>query len=65
LTFEEDIKEDVWAQSIDEEIRCIENIQTWNLVEVLEEIDVMSVKWIYKARQDAEEMYKITRKGLL
>jgi hypothetical protein len=65
LTFEEDIKEDVWAQSIDEEIRCIENIQTWNLVEVLEEIDVMSVKWIYKTRQDAEEMYKITRKGLL
>jgi len=54
LTFEEAIKDVVWAQAIDEEIICIENNQTWKLVDVLEYKDVISVKWIYKTKQDAE-----------
>ena len=29
LTFEEAVKEEVWAQAMDEEIECIENNQTW------------------------------------
>jgi hypothetical protein len=54
LTFEEFVKEDVWAKSMDEEMRCIEKNQTWNLVDVPEDKDVISVKWIYKTKQDVE-----------
>jgi hypothetical protein len=54
LTFEEDVKDNVWAQAMDEEIKCIENNQTWNLVDVHEDTDVISVKWIYKTKQDAD-----------
>ena len=39
---------------MDEEIRCIGNNQTWKLVYVHEDKDVISVKWIYKTKQDAE-----------
>jgi hypothetical protein len=39
---------------MDEEIRCIENNQIWNLVDVPEYKDVISVKWIYKTKKDAE-----------
>jgi hypothetical protein len=54
LTFEEDVKDVVWAQAMDEEIRCIENNHTWKLVDVPEEKDVISVKWIYKSKKDAD-----------
>ena len=30
LTFEEAIKEEVWAQVMDEEVECIEKNKTWN-----------------------------------
>jgi hypothetical protein len=53
LTFEEYVKDDVWAQAMDEEIECIENNQTWKLVDVIEDTDVISVKWIYKTKKDA------------
>jgi hypothetical protein len=39
---------------MDEEIRCIENNQTWNLVDVLKDKDFISVKSIYKTKQYAE-----------
>jgi hypothetical protein len=52
LTFEEVIKDYIWAQDMDEEIRCIENNQTWNLVDVPEDEDVINVEWIYKTKQD-------------
>jgi hypothetical protein len=54
LTFEEDVKEEVWAQAMEEEIRCIENNQTWKLVDVPDNKDVISVKRIYKTNQDTE-----------
>jgi hypothetical protein len=54
LTFEEVVKDDLWDQAMDEEIRCIENNQTWKLVDVPEDKDVISVKWIYKTKQDAD-----------
>ena len=38
---------------MDEEIECIVNNQTWELVEVPKDKDVkFSVKWIYKTKQD-------------
>jgi hypothetical protein len=39
---------------MDEEIKCIENNQTWKLVDVPEDKDVISVKWIFKIKQDAD-----------
>ena len=46
LTFEEVVEEEVWAQSMDEEIECIEKNQTWELVDVPKDKDVINVKWI-------------------
>ena len=39
---------------MDEEIKCIENNQTWELVDVPKDKDVISLKWIYKTKQDAD-----------
>ena len=39
---------------MDEEIECIEKKQTWELVDVPKDKDVISVKWIYKTKQDAD-----------
>ena len=37
---------------MDEEIKCIEKNQTWELVDVPKVKDVINVKWIYKTKQD-------------
>ena len=39
---------------MDEEIECIEKNQTWELVDVPKDKDVVSVKWIYNTKQDAD-----------
>ena len=39
---------------MDEETKCIEKNETWELVDVPKDKDVISVKWIYKTRQDAD-----------
>ena len=39
---------------MDEEIECIEKNQTWELVLVPKDKDVISVKWIYKTKQDVD-----------
>jgi hypothetical protein len=54
LTCEEVVKDDVWEQAMDEEIICIERNQSWKLVDVPKDKDVISVKWIYKSKQDTE-----------
>ena len=54
LAFEEAVEEEVWVQAMDEEIECIEKNQTWELVDVPTEKDVISVKWIYKTKQDSD-----------
>ena len=54
LTFEEVVKDDVWAQTMDEEIRCIVSNQTWKLVDVPKDKDVIIFKWIYKTKKDAK-----------
>ena len=43
LIFEEAIKYEVWKQAMDEEIECIEKNQSWELVDVLKDKDVISV----------------------
>ena len=37
---------------MDEKIECIEKNQTWELVGVPKDKNVISVKWIYKTKQD-------------
>jgi hypothetical protein len=54
VTFEEVVKDDVRAQDIYEEIRSIEKNYTWKLVDVTKDKDVISVKWIYKTKQDVD-----------
>ena len=39
---------------MDEEIECIEKNQTWELADVPKDKDVISFKWIYKTKQDAD-----------
>ena len=34
ITFEEVVEEEIWAQSMDEEIECIEKNQTWELPKI-------------------------------
>ena len=46
---------------MDEEIECIEKNQTWELVDVLKDKGVISVKWIYKTKQDVDGMCKSTK----
>ena len=36
---------------MDEEIECIEEKQTLELVDVLEDKDVISLKWVYKTKK--------------
>jgi hypothetical protein len=42
------------ASTMDEEIKCIEKNQTWKLVYVPKDKDVISVNWIYKTKPDVE-----------
>ena len=63
LTFKEAIKDEVWAQAMDEEIKCIYKNKAWDLVDVPKDKAVMSVKWIYKTGSKMEmEMCKSIRK---
>ena len=64
LTFKEDIEEEVWAQAMDEEIECIKKNQTRELLDVSKDNDVISVKWIYKNKQDVDGNIRRTRQEL-
>ena len=53
--YEQAIKHDVWKKPIEEEIRMIEKNNTWELVTIPRERDVVSLKWIYKIKLNQEE----------
>ena len=46
------MEDEVWEQAIDEELECIEKNQTWEMVDVPKDKDVINVKWIYNTKQD-------------
>ena len=52
--YEEAIKHDVWKKAMEEEIRMIEKNNTWELVAVPREREVVSLKWIYKIKLNQE-----------
>lgn len=35
---------------MDEEIKAIENNDTWNLVDLLKDKNIIGVKWVYKTK---------------
>uniref|UniRef100_A0A2N9EI16 Integrase catalytic domain-containing protein n=1 Tax=Fagus sylvatica TaxID=28930 RepID=A0A2N9EI16_FAGSY len=49
-TFEDAIKENVWANAMNEEIASIERNQTWELVDLPNGREVIGLKWIYKTK---------------
>jgi hypothetical protein len=53
--FEEAIKDKNLVQAMDEEIYSIENNDTCDLVEFLEEKDCIGVKWVYKTKFNEKE----------
>ena len=52
--YEEAIKHDVWKKAMEEEIRIIEKNNTWELVAIPREREVVSLKWIYKIKLNQE-----------
>ena len=54
LTFEEVVEEEVWAQSMDEEMKSIEENRTWELVDVPKGKYVINIKWIYRTKKDVD-----------
>ena len=52
--YEEAIKHDVWKKFMEEEIRMIEKNNTWELVAIPREREVVSLKWIYKIKLNEE-----------
>ena len=47
--YEEAINHDVWKKAVEQEIRMIEKNNTWELVAIPREREVVSLKWIYKS----------------
>ena len=52
--YEEAIKHDVWKKVMEEEIRMIKKNNTWELVAIPREREVVSLKWIYKIKLNQE-----------
>jgi len=53
-SFEETIKDENWVQAMDEEIEAIEKNDTWNLVDLPKEKNLIGVKWVYKTKLNEE-----------
>lgn len=49
-SFEEAIKDENWVQSMDEEIEAIEKNDTWDLVDLSKDKNLIGVKWVYKTK---------------
>lgn len=57
--FEDAVKDDKWVSAMDEEIEAIEKNQTWDLVSLPKEKDVIGVKWVYKTKLN--EKYEVQK----
>lgn len=53
IHYEDAIKDDKWVNAMDDEIDAIEKNQTWELVSLPKDKDVIGVKWVYKTKLDA------------
>ncbi|BBN68933.1 transposable element gene, partial [Prunus dulcis] len=48
--FEEAVKENIWQDAMDEEIRVIKKNRTWELVDRPKSKDIIGLKWVYKTK---------------
>ena len=62
LTFEDVVKDEVWAQAMDEELECIEKNQTWELVDVPKYKDVITSNGFTRPRKMLMGMCESIRK---
>eukprot|EP00253_Pinus_taeda_P024985 PITA_24985 len=49
-SFEVAIKDENWVQAMDEEIEAIVKNDTWDLVDLPKDKNIISVKWVYKTK---------------
>ena len=49
-SFEEAIRDENWVQAMDEEIEAIEKNDTWDLIDLPKEKNLIIVKWVYKTK---------------
>eukprot|EP00253_Pinus_taeda_P025218 PITA_25218 len=49
-SLEEAIKDENWVKAIDEEIEAIEKNNTWDLVDLPKDKNLIGVKWVYKTK---------------
>ena len=54
IHFENEVKEEKWVATMDEEIRVIEKIDTWELMDLPQGKEVVGVKWVYKTQSNVE-----------
>eukprot|EP00253_Pinus_taeda_P019235 PITA_19235 len=54
IHFEDAVKEEKWVATMEEEIRAIENNDTWELVNLPQGKEVIGVKWVYKTKSNME-----------
>ena len=49
-SFEEAIRDDNWVQAMDKEMNSIEKNDTWDLVDLPNDKNLIGVKWVYKTK---------------
>ena len=61
ISFEEAVRDKKWQIAMDEEIKAIHRNNTWELTELPEGSQPISVKWVFKKKMNAQgkiEWYK-------
>ena len=61
ISFEEAVRDTKWQTAMDEEIKAIHHNNTWKVTELPERNQLISVKWVFKKKMNAQgkiERYK-------
>ena len=53
ISLDEAINEPEWYNAMDEELQAIKKNETWDFVELLEEKNVIGLKWVYRTKYHA------------
>ena len=63
--FEKEIRDENWVQAMDEEIEAIEKNDTWDLVDLPKDKNLIGVKWVYKTKMNEKGGIDIFKAGLV
>ena len=55
------MKEKIWQDAMEEEIRVIKKNSTWELVDRPKSKDIIGLKWIYKTKYNEDAQSKSIR----